>query len=360
MKKDQEFLVTSPFGETPKNELVEKVCLINALGMRVQYIDYACTILGIEVKDKKGNFKNIVLNLPDLKSHLRTQRRFAAIMGRYAGRINNGQYNLNDVSYQLPTNPSGVALHSDPEGFDRRVWTRKDFIRKHSIGSIFSLFSPDGDQGHPGNINVHVTYELMKNKNEFRIHYFATTDCPTHLNLTNHAFFNLAGAGSTGLDSHLFEIAADHYLETDDRKIPTGKVLSVEDTPLDLRSPKAVNLLLTQPCPALGNPPGFDHTLVVSKHTGKLRVVARVIDRLSARTMTIKTTEPAVQFFTGNGFNKAEIGGEGYAYDKFDGFALETFHFPDSPNQPFFPSTLITPKKPLKSKTVFAFNVVED
>jgi len=359
LKNNQEFLKISPFGNTEKDELVEKVSLINALGMRVHYIDYACTILGVEVKDKRGNFKNIVLNLPDLTSHLRTQRRFAAVMGRYAGRIDNGNYTLNGVTYQLPINPNGVALHSDPNGFDRRVWARTDFIRKHSIGSVYSIFSPHGDQGHPGNVNVSVTYELMKNKNEFRIHYAADTDSATHINLTNHAFFNLAGAGASGLDSHLFEIAADHYLETDHRKVPTGKILSVQGTSLDLRRLTAINLSLRQPCPILGNPPEFDHTFAVSKYTGKLKSVAKVLELQSGRTMMIKTTEPAIQFFTGNGFNKTELGGEGKAYDKFDGFALETFHFPDSPNQPSFPSTLITPQKPLKSKTVLVFDIEE-
>jgi aldose 1-epimerase len=357
LKNDQEFLSTSFYGKTLKNETVEKVKLFNSLGTRVHYIDYGCTILGIEIKDKSGHFKNIVLNLPDLSSYLRTNRRFAAIMGRYAGRIDGGKYTLNGESYELPTNSTGVALHSDPQGFDRRVWQRKDFVKKHSMGSVYSLFSPQGDQGHPGNLKVSVTYELMKNKNEFRIYYEASTDKATHVSLTNHAFFNLAGAGSKGLNSHSFQIKADAYLEMNDRKIPSGRVLPVQDTPLDFRRSKGISTFLNQPSSILGNPPEYDHTLSISQYSGKLKVVAKVKELESSRSMTIKTTEPGVQFFSGNGFNKTEVGGEGVAYDKFDGFALETFKFPDSPNHSHFPSSLITPEKPLKSKTFFLFDV---
>jgi aldose 1-epimerase len=357
MRKNQACLEASLFGVTPLGESVEKITLINSLGMKVQFIDYACTILCMDVEDKKGDFKNVVLNLPDLNSYIHTQRRFAAVMGRYAGRIDGGVYTLNGVTHQLPVNSSGIALHGDPRGFDRRVWRRKDFQLKHSMGSVYSLTSPDGDQGHPGNVIVTVTYELMKRKNEFRMSYHASTDQPTFMTLTNHAYFNLAGAGTAGLASHLFQINADQYLQTDEKKIPSGRLLSVNDTPLDLRVPTEITSHLKTPSSVLGDPPEFDHTMVLSKHNGRLRVAAKVMDQKSARTMQIKTTEPAIQFYTGNGFNKNEIGAEGVAYDKFDGFAMETFHFPDSPNQPHFPSALITPTKPLNSKTILIFDL---
>jgi aldose 1-epimerase len=358
MNADGEFLMTRPYGVTPKGERVEEITLINSFGMKVKYIDFACTITQINVVDKKGNFQNIVLNLPDLDSHLKTNRRFAAIMGRYAGRIKGGKYTLNGVLYQLPTNSNAIALHGDPDGFDRRVWSRKDFVKKLSMGSTFFLLSPDGDQGHPGNVNVSVTYELMKNKNEFRISYHACTDQPTVMTLTNHAFFNLAGAGHHGLSSHLFQINADQFIETDLQKLPTGEILSVTGTPLDLRKPAYITPYLQATSQIMGNPPGFDHTMVLSKYDGKLRAAAQVRELKSGRVMSIKTTEPAIQFFTGNGFDKSEMGGEGIAYDKFDGFALETFHFPDSPNHPEFPSTLITPENPFNSRTVFTFEVI--
>jgi aldose 1-epimerase len=359
MNAHDEFLIKRPYGLTPKGERIEEVTLINSFGMKVKYIDYACTITHINVVDNKGKFQNIVLNLPNLESHIKTNRRFAAIMGRYAGRIKGGGYTLNGVFHPLPTNIHGTALHGDPNGFDRRVWTRKDFIRKHSMGSTFSLISPAGDQGHPGNVNVSVIYELMKNKNEFRISYHAKTDQPTVMTLTNHAYFNLAGAGHKGLSSHLFQIDAEQFVDTDDKKIPTGKILPVANTPLDMRKLVDVTPNLNLPSEIMGNPPGYDHTMVLSRYYGKLRKVAQVHELESGRVMHIKTTEPAIQFNTGNGFDKSEIGGEGIAYDKFDGFAMETFHFPDSPNQPNFPSTLVTPEKPFDSRTVFSFEVIK-
>jgi len=359
MNTKDEFLMKRPYGTTPKGETVEEVTLINSFGMKVKYIDYACTITHIDVVDKKGNFQNIVLNLPDLESHIKTNRRFAAIIGRYAGRIKGGNYTLNGVFHPLPTNANGAALHGDPNGFDRRVWSRKDFVKKHSMGSTFSLMSPDGDQGHPGNVNVSVTYELMKNKNEFRISYHATTDQPTVMTITNHAYFNLAGAGHHGLSSHLFQIDADQFVDTDAKKLPTGKILPVADTPLDLRKPIDVTPYLNEPSEIMGNPPGYDHTMVLNKYDGKLRKAAHVHELQTGRVMSIKTTEPAIQFNTGNGFDKSEMGGEGIAYDKFDGFAMETFHFPDSPNQPDFPSTVVTPEKPFDSRTVFTFDVIK-
>jgi aldose 1-epimerase len=357
MKLNEEFLSKQPYGITPQGESIEQVTLINSLGMKVQYIDYACTITRIDVVDKRGKYQNIVLNLPDLESHLKTKRRFAAVIGRYAGRIRGGHYTLNGIFHPLPTNPNGAALHGDPNGFDRRTWERKDFIHKNSMGSTFTIHSPNGDQGHPGNVTIQVKYELMKAKNQFQISYYATTDQPTVLNLTNHAYFNLAGAGRTGLSNHLFQIDANQYLETDGKRLPTGKILSVEQGPLDLRKPVDISPFLSSPSETLGAPPEYDHTMVLSKYDGTLKIAAKVHETTSGRTMLLKTTEPAIQFNTGNGFDKSEIGGEGIAYDKYDGFALETFHFPDSPNQPHFPSTVISPDKPFQSRTVFVFGV---
>jgi aldose 1-epimerase len=360
MQANNEFLSIRPYGTTATGELVQEVTLINYLGMKIKYIDYACTITQINVLDKNGNFDNVVLNLPDLQSHLKTNRRFAAIIGRYAGRIHGGHYWLNGVSHSLPTNANGAALHGDPNGFDRRVWQRKDFIKKQSVGSVFTLQSPNGDQGHPGNVTVKVTYELLKHKNEFRISYHASTDEATVMTLTNHAYFNLAGAGNHGLFSHRFQIDAEHFVETDSRKLPTGRILPVLATPLDMTSPMDVTPNLAVASEIMGDPPGYDHTMVLTKFDGKLRQAASVQELDSGRTLIIKTTEPAIQFNTGNGFDRSEIGGEGIAYDKFDGFAMETFHFPDSPNHANFPSTMITPEHPLNSKTIFIFGVKDN
>jgi len=344
------------FGTTPGGERVQKVFLTNDLGMKVQYIDYGCTITGIDIADSKGNFKNIVLNLPDLTSYLKTNRRYAAVIGRYAGRIASGRYELNGKVYSLPINPNGAALHGDPNGFDKRVWRRADFNEPESLGSVYTLTSPHRDQGHPGNVSVSVRYELMKRLNEFRITYQATSDQDTVMTLTNHAFLNLAGAGTHGLSTHLFQVLANDYVEVNSKKLPTGRLLPVIDTPLDLNQPKKITPFLSQPSTLLGTPPGFDHTLVLHQSMEKPQNAAVIHESESGRTLTIKTTEPAVQFNTGNGFNKDEMGSEGVAYDMYDGFALETFHLPDSPNQPEFPSTLVTPKKPYYSQTIYTFS----
>ena len=350
------YIELSEFGATTSGEKVQKVFLMNDLGMKVQYIDYGCTITGIEIADAKGNFKNIVLNLPDLTTYLKTNRRYAAVIGRYAGRIASGHYELNGKVYSLPINANGAALHGDPNGFDKRVWSRTDFNEQESLGSIYTLTSPNGDQGHPGNVNVSVRYELMRTMNEFRITYQATSDQATVMTLTNHAFLNLAGAGTHGLSSHLFQVFANDYVEVNSKKLPSGQLLPVIGTPLDLNQPKDITPFLSQPSALLGNPPGFDHTLVLHQNMGQLQNASVIYESQSGRTLTIKTTEPAVQFNTGNGFNKDEMGSEGVAYDMYDGFALETFHLPDSPNHPEFPSTLVTPENPYYSQTIYTFS----
>jgi aldose 1-epimerase len=347
-------------GQTPSGERVQKTSLINELGMKIEYIDYACTITSIEVADSRGRAQNIVLNLPDLSSYLKTQRRYAAVIGRYAGRIAAGRYELNGRVYQLPINPNGAALHGDPNGFDKRVWHREDFESPQSLGSTFTLMSPDGDQGHPGNVLVHVTYELMKRANELRITYQATSDQPTVMTLTNHAFMNLAGAGSRGLGTHLFQVLADEYVQVNAKKLPSGRLLPVKGTPLDLNQPTDITPHLSQPSEMLGNPPGYDHTLALRQHEGQLQVAAVVHETTSGRTLTLKTTEPAIQFNTGNGFNQEEVGGEGVAYAMYDGFAMETFHYPDSPNHPEFPSTTVSPEKPYYSQTIYTFSASPD
>ena len=348
----------SHFGSIPGGQAVEKVFLVNDLGMRVAYIDYACTITSMEVPDNNGTFKNIILNLPTLSDYLKTNRRYAAVIGRYAGRIAAGRYELGGKVYSLPTNPNGAALHSDPNGFDKRVWNRLDFDEPTSLGSVYTLQSPDGDQGHPGNVTVKVKYELMRKQNEFRITYQAVTDQATVMTLTNHAFMNLAGAGAHGLSTHLFQVLANEFVEVNDKKLPSGRLLPVNETALNLNQATNISRFLTEPSTLLGSPHGYDHTLVLQDNGGRLQTAVVVIEQESGRTLTIKTTEPAIQFNTGNGFNKEEIGGEGVAYDIHDGFAMETFHLPDSPNQAHFPSAVITAEKPLYSQTVYSFGTV--
>ncbi len=329
--------------------------------MRACFIDYGATITTLEVPDKNGKMANIILSLPDLPSYLKTRHRHAAIMGRYAGRIGNAEFSLDGQGIKLPSNEKGVALHGDPHGFDKRVWQRQDFSDTTSLAARYSLSSPDGDQGMPGQLDVTVTYRLLRNSNEFRIEYSARSNphnnTATIVNLTSHAYFNLAGAGTRGLDSHLFQISADRYTKTDGKRIPTGQLLPVEGTPLDLRKSTNISPSLKQPSAALGNPPGYDHSLLFAKWDGTLQEVASITETSSGRQMTVYTTEPSVQFNSGNGFDGSEMASEGHAYQRHDGFAFETQHVPDSPNHPEFPTTIVKPGQTYTSITSFRFSI---
>lgn len=349
-------IAAQPFGVTPAGQAVQRVTLENDRGMRLSYIDYGATLLSAEVADRSGRRRNVILSLPDLDSYLRTNRRFAAVIGRYAGRIGGARYTLDGRTVQLPANAKGVAVHGGPHGFDKRLWRRQDFADAASLGSIYRLVSEDGDQGFPGRLEVSVTYRLMRRSDEFRIEYAARTDAPTVLNLTNHAYFNLAGAGSAGMGTHRFRIPAERYAVTDAKKIPVGDLASVAGTPLDFRKPAGVMERLAAGDPLLGEPAGYDHALVFTKKAGAYALVGVVDETGSGRRMEIRSTEPSVLFNTGNGFDGSEMGSEGRAYARYDGFAFETQHLPDSPNQPHFPSTALRPGQEFRSVTSFRFS----
>ncbi|MBI1770956.1 MAG: galactose mutarotase [Burkholderiales bacterium] len=345
---------STDWGKTTSGETVQEHCLQNDIGMRVCYIDYGATITTIEVPGRDGKLANIVLNLPNLPAYLKTRHRHAAIMGRYAGRIGKAEFTLNGQTYLLPANDKGVALHGDPQGFDKRVWSRQDFDESDSQGSHFNLLSPDGDQGFPGELQVAVTYRLYKARNEFNIEYQLRSDKATVVNLTNHAYFNLAGAGSRGLGTHQFQIHADRYTETDNKRIPTGRILSVDGTALDLRKLTSITGHLERGDAVLGQPSGYDHSLLFTNWDKSLQAVARITETISGRQMDVYTTEPSVQFNSGNGFD----GSEAAAYQRHDGFAFETQHLPDSPNHIHFPSTVLNPGEVRTSITSLRFSVM--
>ncbi|MBV8667114.1 MAG: galactose mutarotase [Burkholderiaceae bacterium] len=344
-----------PWGTLHDGTRVERVSLQNERGMKLSYIDYGATIVAVEVPDRQGKVQNVALSLPELASYERSTRRFGAIIGRYAGRIANAHFTLDGRSYELVPALKGNAIHGDPDGFDRRVWQRRDFSARDSLGSTFHMISPDGDQKMPGQLEVSVTYRLYRKRNEFRIEYEARTDAPTVINLTNHCFYNLAGAGSSGLAGHVFKILADRYAETDARRTPTGALLPVADTPLDFQREAGVTQRLAAAPPLLGNI-GIDHSLLLQHWNGKLALAATIVDTGSGRRLELSTTEPSVQFNTGNGFDGSEIGSEGRGYQHHDGFALETQHLPDSPNHANFPSTVLLPGQVFHSVTSYRFS----
>ncbi|MYM36800.1 galactose-1-epimerase [Duganella sp. FT94W] len=336
------------YGVTQAGQKVDKVTLENARGMKLAYIDYGATLIQAEVADAAGQRRNVILSLPDLAAFERTRGRYGAIIGRYAGRIANARYTLDGKTVQLVANSKGMAIHGDPLPYDKRVWRRADFSDKESIGSVYRLHSPDGDQNFPGAMDISVTYRLLRDSDEFRIEYQATTSAPTVHNLTNHLYLNLAGAAANTLEGHQFQIAADRYLETDAARIPSGALLDVTGTPFDFRSAASVHARL----PSV--PGGYDHSLVFAKPVGEYARVAVITG--GGRRMEVSTSEPSVQLYTVNGFNGTEIGSEGVGYQRYGAFAFETQHLPDSPNHAAFPSTVLYPGQVFRSRTSFRFS----
>jgi aldose 1-epimerase len=352
-----------PYGVTAKGEPVERVVLENARGMRLAYIDYGATLVAADVADRHGKRRNVVLSLPDLAGFEKTRGRYGAIIGRYAGRIGGAGYTLDGKRVGLSANSRGVFIHGDPDPYDKRVWKRQDFADRESIGSIYRLHSPDGDQNFPGAMDISVTYRLLRNSDEFRIEYRATTSAPTVLNLTNHVYFNLGGAaaGVDGMATHRFQIDADRYAETDALRVPTGVLSSVAGTPLDFRAAASVSARLRAPQGTLLQPPnnglpGYDHSLLFSKRDGVYAKVATVDDTASGTRMEVWTSEPSVQLYSVNGFDGKEVGSEGVGYQRYGAFAFETQHLPDSPNHPAFPSTALYPGQRFASTTSFRFS----
>jgi aldose 1-epimerase len=335
------------YGVTQAGQPVEKVVLENERGMRLAYIDYGATLVQADVADRKGRRRNVILGLPDLPAFERTRGRYGAIIGRYAGRIAGARYTLDGKTVQLVPNSRGTALHGDPAPYDKRVWKRQDFADKESIGSIYRLHSPDGDQNFPGALDVTVTYRLLRKRDEFRIEYQAITSAPTVLNLTNHVYFNLAGAAANTLEGHRFQIAADRYLETDAVRVPTGAMLDVSGTPFDFRHAASVHARL----PSVAG--GYDHSLLFAKPAGTYAPVA-VVQGGGIR-MEVGTSEPSAQLYTVNGFDGSEIGSEGMGYQRYGAFAFETQHLPDSPNHANFPTTALYPGQVFRSMTSFRF-----
>jgi len=348
-------IAVQPYGSTTAGVPVEKVTLTNDRGMTLGFIDYGATLTSATVADRNGQRRNVVLDLPDLAAYQRSTRKWGAIIGRYAGRIGGARYTLDGKTVPLQPNARGLTIHGGPPGYEHRVWQRRDFADRTSLGAVYTLVSPDGDQAFPGTLTIRVTYCLLRASDEFRIEYAAVTDAPTVLNLTNHAYFNLAGAGSRGIDTHRFRIDADRYAVTDANRVPTGELASVAGTLLDFRQPASAAARMKTPSPLLGDPPGFDHSVVFAKGVGKLAVVAVVDDTASGRRMEIGTTEPSAQFYTANAFDGKEVGTSGTAYQRYDGFAFETQHLPDSPNQPAFPTTVLRPGEVFRSVTSFRF-----
>jgi aldose 1-epimerase len=351
-----ETVTVAPFGRMPDGKAVEVYTLTNARGMQVRAITYGAIIQAIQVPDRAGHLADVTLGYDSLPGYLGDSPYFGAVVGRYANRIARGRFTLEGRTYRLATNNGPNSLHGGVKGFDKVLWRARSFQRGDTVGVTFEHTSPDGDEGYPGTLRVRVTYTLTP-ADELVVDYAATTDKATPVNLSQHSYFNLAGEGSGDILEHVLTIHADRYTPVDSTLIPTGELASVTGTPFDFRTPTAVGARIEQPDTQLRYGKGYDHNFVLNRRGSGLVHAVHVQDPGSGRTLDISTSEPGLQFYSGNFLDGTIRGKSGHVYGHRSAIVLETQHFPDSPNQPNFPSTILTPGQELRSRTVFAFGV---
>ncbi|MCE7987610.1 MAG: galactose mutarotase [Caldilinea sp. CFX5] len=344
-----------PFGQTKDGQAVDLFTLTNDHGITTQIMTYGGTIVTLRTPDRNGARGDIVLGFDTLAEYQARSPFFGCITGRYANRIANGKFTLDGVTYALATNNGPNHLHGGLRGFDKVVWQAETAQAQDEVFLHLHYRSRDGEENYPGNLAVTISYTLT-NRNELRIDYRAATDKPTILNLTNHTYFNLAGQGKI-LD-HLMMIDADRFTPVTAALIPTGDLPPVTGTPFDFRTPTAIGARIEQSHEQLRFGGGYDHNWVLNHADKGLRQVITVTEPTSGRRLDVATSQPGVQLYTGNMMPDALPGKGGQVYTKRSGFCLETQHFPDSPNQPQFPSTVLRPGEQYHETTVFAFSTV--
>jgi aldose 1-epimerase len=344
----------APFGTLPDGTAVELFTLKNPAGMEVKVTNYGGIITELKVPDRNGKLDDITLGYSSIDGYLKSSPYFGAIIGRYGNRIGKAQFVLDGKTYKLPANDGPNTLHGGNKGFDKVVWQAEPFERAGERGIVFTYTSADGEEGFPGTLTSRVTYTLT-DKNELAFDYHATTDKPTVVNLTQHAYFNLAGDGAGDILGHELTINADRYTPVDATLIPTGKLANVEGTPFDFRTKTAIGARIEADDEQLKRGRGYDHNYVLTRSGEGLALAARVEEPKTGRVMEVHTTEPGVQFYSGNFLDGTIKGKGGQTYAKRAGFCLETQHFPDSPNKPAFPSTLLKPGATYQTTTVYKF-----
>jgi aldose 1-epimerase len=341
-----------PFGRTADGEQVDIFTLTNAHGLKARVTTWGACLVSMEVPDRKGVLADVTLGFDTLEPYMKRHPYFGTTTGRYANRIAKGKFTIDGKEFTVATNNGPNHLHGGIKGFDQRNWKAKTIAAANAVR--FSYTSADGEEGYPGTLKTTVTYTLTEN-DELRIDYEATTDKPTVVNLTNHAYWNLAGAGNGDILGHELKLHAGRFTPVDEGSIPTGELKAVAGGPMDFTKAKAIGKDFAQLTAGAG---GYDHNFVIDKpEPGELALAAEVYDPGSGRVMKISTTEPGVQFYTGNHLNGSVTGKGGKAYGKNFGFCLETQHYPDSPNRPEFPSTILRPGQTYRTTTVHQFAV---
>ncbi len=337
------------FGKLPDGQEVDLYVMTNGKGMSTKIMTYGATLVSLGVPDRNGDIADITLGCDSLEEYMAASPYFGATVGRYANRIAKGKFTLDKVEYTLATNNGENHLHGGIKGFDKVLWQAEPFKDEKTVGVKFVYFSKDGEEGYPGNLACAVTY-MLTDSNKLRITYEAETDKATPVNLTHHSYFNLAGQGEGDILSHELTIEADKYTPVDAELIPTGEIRDVAGTPMDFTTPHAIGERIDQ---VEG---GYDHNFVLRSGGGKMALAARVYEPGSGRVMEVHTTEPGIQFYSGNFLDGTITGKAGKVYEKHYGFCLEPQHFPDSPNQPNFPSTILQPGAKYLSRTLFKFS----
>jgi aldose 1-epimerase len=340
----------------PAGEPVELFTLTNPSGVEVRAITYGGIIVALRAPDRDGRLGDIVLGYDSLAGYLRESPYFGALIGRYGNRIARARFTLDGRSYTLAANNGVNHLHGGVRGFDKVLWTGEPVTTDSTVGVAFTYASPDGEEGYPGTLRARVTYTLTDD-GRLIFDYQATTDRATPVNLTQHSYFNLAGAGD--ILGHELMIAAGRYTPVDSTLIPTGALAPVDGTAFDFRTPTAIGARIGAGDVQLAHGLGYDHNWVLDRADEGLVHAARVVEPTTGRTLDIWTTEPGLQFYSGNFLDGSITGKAGRVYAHRTGFCLETQHFPDSPNQPAFPSTILRPGEEYRSRTVLAFGVMQ-
>ena len=344
------------FGKTPDGAEITLYTLTNANGMEVGIINYGAIVVSIKVPDRGGKIGDVVLGFDSLDGYEAENPFFGAIVGRYGNRIAKGEFKLNGKTYTLAKNNGPNSLHGGNKGFNKVVWTARDASKPGLPGVHLTYISKDGEEGYPGNLTVDVTYTLTA-QNELKIDYSLTTDKDTVANVTNHSYFNLAGEGSGDILKHEIMLAADKFTPVDDTLIPTGELKPVAGTPFDFRKPTAIGARIEQDDQQLKYGKGYDHNWVLNRAAGApISLAARLHDPSSGRTLEVWTTQPGVQFYSGNFLDGTIHGKSGHVYGLRSGLCLETQHFPDSPNHPNFPTTTLKAGAHFRSTTIFKFS----
>lgn len=344
------------FGILSTGDTVVRYTLTNANGMQVSILNYGGIIQSLEVPDRSGHLGDVVLGFDSLDQYVTQSPYFGALVGRFGNRIAHGTFTLNDSTYHLYLNDGPNTLHGGKVGFDKKIWDVSPFTTDSTEGLKLHYLSKDGEEGYPGNLDVNVTYTLS-NDNALRIDYEATTDKPTILNLTNHAYYNLNGGKGTAMNEVL-TLNADQYLPVDSTAIPTGPLAPVAGTPMDFRQPTAVGARINDKFDQLKLAHGgYDHCWVLNTHGDLSELAASVYDPTNGRLMEVYTTEPGIQFYSGNFLDSTLHGKDDNVYPKHACIVLETEHYPDAPNEPSYPSTVLNPGDTFHSSSIYKFSV---